>query len=235
MVTNKYLIYNRYYRAIIIADVNQNQEDLTMNITIIGAGNVGQKLGGLIANAGHTVIFGAQNPEGVNLSINASVQNLKKAINASEVVFFAIPFTAYEDLLPSLEADLSGKIVVDVSNPLNDDWSPLNLGNNNSAGEMVAKLLPSSKVVKAFNTIFADIMTDAGLNRKGNKVTAFIAGNDEKAVDVIKAIASDIGTSPVIAGSIENARYFEAIAHLNIQLAVGQGGGTDAAFVYFQG
>ena len=206
-----------------------------MHITIIGTGNVGQKLGRLIANAGHTVIFGAQNPVGVQLPINASVLNLKEAIIAGEVVFFAIPFTAYEDLLPSLETHLSGKIVVDVSNPLNDDWSPLNLGSDNSAGEIVSKLLPSSKVVKAFNTIFADIMTDTGLNRKGNKVTAFIAGNDENAVDVIKSLASDMGTMPIVVGGIENARYLEAVAHLNIQLAVGQGGGTNAAFVYFQG
>jgi len=206
-----------------------------MNIAIIGTGNVGQKLGGLVANAGHNVTFGTQDPNNGHLSIDAKVEGIRDAINFAEIVFFAIPYTAYAELLPSIADDLSGKIVVDVSNPLNEDWSPLNLGSENSAGETVAKLLPNSKVVKAFNTIFADIMTDDGLNRNGHKVTAFIAGNDDVAVNKIETLATEMGTSPVVAGKIENARYFEAIANLNIQLAVGQGGGTNAAFVYFKG
>ncbi len=205
-----------------------------MKIGIIGAGNVGQKLGGLIKNGGHEIVFGTQNPANRNVE-GSEVLSIQEAIDFADIVIFAIPFTAYNSLLPKLKDSLSGKIVIDVTNPLNEDWSPLLLGAEDSGGEMVVRMLPDSRVVKAFNTIFADIMTPEGLNRNGHKVTAFIAGNDEQAVEAVRGLAVDMGCAPVVAGSIKNARYFEAIAHLNIQLAVVQGGGTNAAFVYFQG
>lgn len=205
-----------------------------MNIAVIGRGSVGSRIGALIHNAGHSIAYGVQDEAAVDSMGTVKVRSISDAIQAAEIVIFAVPFAAYETLLPQYQQNLIGKIVVDVSNPINSDWSPLILGAETSAGETVAASLPDSQVVKAFNTVFADIMTDAGLLRDGHKVTTFIAGNDANARESISQLANDMGFSPIVAGDIRNARYLEAMAHLNIQLAVGQGGGTNAAFVYMR-
>ncbi|MEM9808673.1 MAG: NADP oxidoreductase, partial [Cyanobacteria bacterium P01_D01_bin.56] len=93
-------------------------------------------------------------------------------------------------------------------------------------------LLPKAYVVKAFNTIFADVMGET--MEAGQAITAFIAGDNNNAKQTVIALARDIGYAPVDTGPLFTARYLESMAHLNIQIAVGQGGGTNAAFVYLQ-
>ena len=204
-----------------------------MNVTIIGAGNVGKRLGKLISETrSHQVYYGVKEKEQIDAK-NHFI-SIEEAIQKSEIIFFTIPFVAYEKLLPAIAPLLKGKTVVDVTNPLNSDWSPIVLGAEDSAGEMVQRLLPESQVVKAFNTVFADIMTPEKLNREGHKTSCFIASNFLEAAEKIEQLANQMGLNAIIAGDLKNARYFEAIAHLNIQLAVAQKGGTDAAFVYMR-
>lgn len=93
-------------------------------------------------------------------------------------------------------------------------------------------MVPDTKVIKAFNTIFADVMDKTEWN--GNKLTAFIAGDDNNAKSTVSSLAESIGYAPLDVGSLTNARYLESMAHLNIQIAVGQSGGTNAAFIYCQ-
>lgn len=197
-----------------------------MNISFIGAGNVASSLGSLFANAGHSVKYGTQNPTENQLSI-------AEAITFGEVVCFAVPFSAMNDLLTSNKENLKGKIVVDITNAINiADWSPLFLGED-SGGEQTARLLPESKVVKAFNTIFADVMKPEKQLFEGQKLTVFVASDDLEAAATIKNLADDAGFNGFVVGGIKNARHLEAIAHLNIAIALG-GGGTDAGFTYFQ-
>lgn len=197
-----------------------------MNISFIGAGNVASSLGNLFANSGHTVKYGTQNPNDGQLSIS-------EACIFGEVVCFAIPYSAMENVLIINKESLKGKIVVDITNAINiEDWSPLFLGED-SGGEQTARLLPESKVVKAFNTIFADIMKPEKQQFDGQKLTAFIASDDTEAALTIKKLADEAGFSGFVVGGIKNARYLEAIAHLNIAVAM-SGGGTDAGFTYFQ-
>lgn len=197
-----------------------------MNVSFIGAGNVASSLGNLFANAGHSVKYGTQNPNDNQLSVS-------DAISFSEVVCFAIPFSAMKEVLSANKENLKGKIVVDITNAINiADWSPLFLGED-SGGEQTARLLPESKVVKAFNTIFADVMKVEKQLFEGQKLTAFIASDDNDAATTIKKLADEIGFAGLIVGGIKNARHIEAMAHLNIAIALG-GGGTDAGFSYFQ-
>lgn len=196
-----------------------------MQIGIIGTGSVGTALQTLLTGAGHQVILGSRNPSG-------GQSTYEKACNGSEVIILAIPFFAAEDVLPTLAEQIADRIVIDATNPLNDDWSPRLLGQENSAAEEIARLLPDAKLVKAFNTIFADIMSESGFDRHGQKATLFIAGDDEVAVATVAGLASDMGLLPVRTGALTTARYLEAMAHLNIAIAVGQSGGTNAAFVY---
>ncbi|MEO1038675.1 MAG: NAD(P)-binding domain-containing protein [Pseudomonadota bacterium] len=198
-----------------------------MKIGIIGAGSVGRALAGLARNAGHAPVLSERTPSGDTVSF-------QEAAGVGEIVIIAIPYTATPAVLPPLAAALAGKTVVDATNPLNDDWSPKVLGAETSAAEEIAGLLPGAHVVKAFNTVFADIMTPDKLIRLGAPVTGFIAGDDDAARRQVAGLVKDMGLAPVEIGPLATARYLEAMAHLNIAIAVGQSGGTDAAFLYHQ-
>ncbi len=203
-----------------------------MKIGILGTGNVAQNLGNLFINNGFDVMFGGRNPA-ENLT-GKKVESFTVTAKNAEVVIFAVPYEAFREVAETLQDALAGKIVIDLTNPLNADWSPLNLGAENSAGEENAKLLPNSRFVKAFNTVFADVMKTEKQVFNGQKLTVFIAGEDPEANKTVADLAEKIGFSATITGGIKNARYLEAIAHLNIQIAVGMQGGTEAGFTYFQ-
>lgn len=197
-----------------------------MKISFVGAGNVASSLGKLFTNAGHSVIYGTPNPKENQVSI-------LEACEFGEVVCFAIPYEAMEEVLTANKEALKNKVVVDITNAINlEDWSPLFLGETSGAEE-AAKLLPESKVVKAFNTIFADVMSREKQQFNGQKLTAFIAADDEAAATIIKNLAEESGFDSLVVGNLKNARHLEAMAHLNISIALG-GGGTDAGFVYVQ-
>ena len=197
-----------------------------MKISFVGAGNVASSLGNLMTKAGHEVKYSTPNPKEEQISI-------ADACSFGEVVCFAIPYIAMDKILKEYEELLTNKIVVDVTNAINlEDWSPLFLGED-SGGEQSARLLSKSKVVKAFNTIFADVMKTDKQLFEGQKLTAFIASDSADAASTIKELADEIGFSGLVVGGIKNARHLEAIAHLNIAIALG-GGGTDAGFTYFQ-
>ncbi|MEL6916494.1 MAG: NAD(P)-binding domain-containing protein [Bacteroidota bacterium] len=197
-----------------------------MNIGFIGAGNVAVSLGSLLHNAGHTIKYATRTP-------NEGQVSILKAISFAEVVFFTIPYTAMKEVLVTYKKALKDKIVIDVTNPINiTDWSPLHLGED-SGGEQTSRMLPESKVAKAFNTVFADVM-DAGKQQfSENKLTVFIASDDGTAADLVKRLSEDAGFNGLVVGGIETSRYLEALAHLNIAIAL-NGGGTDAGFAYFQ-
>ncbi|MEM8867919.1 MAG: hypothetical protein AAGC73_06595 [Verrucomicrobiota bacterium] len=127
---------------------------------------------------------------------------------------------------------LAEKVVIDMTNPLNADWSPLSLGADNSAGEETAKALPESYVVKAFNTIFADMMAPEKLASLAVKPAGFYCGNDVAAKAKVSQLLATAGFDPIDAGSIGGARYLEQMAHLNIRLALSVENGTQAAFSY---
>lgn len=199
-----------------------------MNIGIIGTGAVGQALARLMRTAGHKVLLGSRRPDHGEVSH-------EQACWDSDIVVLAVPYTAAQDTLAALADVIGDRIVIDATNPLNDDWSPLLLGQTRSAGETVQGWLPMARVVKAFNTIFADIMSAQGLDRDGAAATAFIAGDDAEAVETVKTLAGGLGLHPVVTGPLLISRHLEAMAHLNIAIAAGQNGGTNAAFLYHQG
>lgn len=201
-----------------------------MKIAILGFGNVGKQFANLFSKAGHEVVIGLRSAS--NQELPYPFAPFKEAAAVAEVVAIAIPFTACADVLPELAEVTKGKIVIDSTNPLNTDWSPKLLGQENSASEEISRLLPEAYVVKAFNTIFANVMNKPMKDRQA--ITAFIAGDNDEAKRKVIALASDIGYAPIDTGLLYTARYLESMAHLNIQIAVGQEGGTNAAFIYLQ-
>jgi 8-hydroxy-5-deazaflavin:NADPH oxidoreductase len=139
----------------------------------------------------------------VNQELSYPVATFKEATEAADVVAIALPFTACTDVLPELVEVTKGKIIIDSTNPLNADWSPKLLGQENSASEEISRLLPDAYVIKAFNTIFADVMNEPA--KGGQPITAFIAGDNNDAKQKVIALASDIGYAPVDTGPLYTA------------------------------
>jgi hypothetical protein len=143
-----------------------NLKSTTMQIGILGGGNVGSALARLALAAGHDVRIGQRAPRHDD---GLPVTDPAAACAHGEVVILAIPFTACGGALGPLAPALAGKIVVDATNPLREDWSPLPLADADSAAQHLAALLPGARMVKAFNTVFADVMTADGLQRRGGQ------------------------------------------------------------------
>lgn len=196
-----------------------------MKIGIIGNGNVATRIATLLRTDTHEVVVGVRRPQGGQASFS-------EAATHGDVVILTVPYLAANAVLTAVRNILTGKIVIDVTNPLNEDWSPLSLGADSSGGEEIQRLVPEARVVKAFNTIFADAMMRRTSDAKGTQTAAFLCGDDAEARQVVAALARDAGFAPVDAGPLKCARYLEAMAHLNIQLAVAMGGGTRAVFGY---
>jgi 8-hydroxy-5-deazaflavin:NADPH oxidoreductase len=203
-----------------------------MNITVIGAGNMGSAFVKKLHKAGHTITVTSKDM--VKAKEVAAAYTNVRAANASESSLNAeliILATGYADAATALQplGNLAGKIIVDITNPLTADYMGLTIGHSTSAAEEIAKLMPQAFVVKAFNTVFASVLGDDTSSIQGNKVSVFIAGDSEKAKETVKQIAASMGFEPVDAGNLKNARYLEPLAGLNIYFGYGAGLGTNIA------
>ena len=169
------------------------------------------------------------------LGENVTGKTYQDAVKDVEVVVLATPWleNATINLVGEL-SDLAGKIVVDCTNPLSADYMSNTLGHTTSSSEEIAKLIPHAKVVKAFNTIFADVMQPGKQTFDGYKGTGFYCSDDAEAKKVVAQLIEDAGFEPVDAGMLKNARYLEPMAQLNIQITYGLSGGTDVAFRYMR-
>jgi 8-hydroxy-5-deazaflavin:NADPH oxidoreductase len=203
-----------------------------MKIGILGAGSVGKKIAALANKAGHQVKIGLRDSAKSSTDNPWQYGTLAEASDFGEIVMIAIPYLACADVLPALGEVLAGKVVIDATNPLTPSWSPVLLGQENSAGEEIARLLPGSSIVKAFNTVFADIMLDSKIKRDGQSATVFVCSDDRASLALVSTFVESLGFAPVDVGPLCYSRYLEGMAHLNIQLAIGQSGGTNAAFLY---
>lgn len=211
-----------------------------MKIAIVGTGNIGSSLGKLFVLANHEVIMGSRDQEKAKAIAATLGENVKGATYAdavpdAEVIVIATPWAnnATLDAIAEL-GDLTGKIVIDCTNPLAPDYMSNILGYTTSSSEEIAKLIPGVPVVKAFNTIFAEVMASGKQTFGEYKATGFYCGDDEEAKKVVAKLIEDAGFEPVDAGVLKNARYLEPMAQLNIQIAYGLGGGTDVAFRYMR-
>lgn len=205
-----------------------------MKIGIIGSGNVGGALGTRWAKIGHEVIFGTREPHGAEmqqLAARASgktrAASLADAARQAEVLLLAIPWPATQQVIASL-GDLSGKILIDATNPLLPDLSGLAIGTTTSAAEQVAGWARGAKVVKAFNTVGANIMENPAF--EGHRPVMFYCGDDVDAKQVVAKLISELVFEPVDAGPLKQARLLEPFAMLWISMAFGQGMGRDFAF-----
>nr|WP_221373838.1 NAD(P)-binding domain-containing protein [Actinoplanes polyasparticus] len=177
------------------------------NISILGTGNMGQAIGGLVAKGGNTV-----------QQLNTS--SAGEAVTG-DIVVLAVPHSALADIVATRGDQLAGKIVVDLTNPVDlATFDNLTVPADGSAAAELAKELPQSKVVKAFNTNFAGTLATGSV---GSETTAvLIAGDDADAKAAVAEFVSAAGLRAVDAGSLKRARELESLAFLQISLAAGE-------------
>jgi len=203
-----------------------------MNIAIIGTGNIGAGLARVLSAAGNTVVVsdrkgGAEAADKLKAQgVGVASADIASAVHQSEVVVLALPYTASLEI--SAVADFSNKIVIDVSNPVTDDFSALQIGHDTSAAEAIAASMPSARVVKAFNTVFAEHYA-GDLTIAGNKIQTFVASDDEDAQKQVIALSQSAGFDARSAGKLANARYLEPLGYMNIQFGYMLGQGTSIA------
>ncbi|HEX5048789.1 MAG TPA: NADPH-dependent F420 reductase [Gammaproteobacteria bacterium] len=189
-------------------------------IALIGTGNVGAALGRRFAEHGHTVTYGSRNPADADVvelvrdtGHGAVALAPREAAARSRIVVLAVPWTAAEDAVRGL-GDLSGKIVVDPTNPRVQaadgfaDYPPL----PDSNAERIARLAPGAKVVKAFSTLGAETMYDPRLAE--GPVTVPVVGDDRAAKEIVAALARELGLEAVDVGPLRHARIIEGLHYL---------------------
>ena len=202
-----------------------------MKIGIIGAGDVGGTLGKSWRQRKHDIMFGVRNLQSHNVQRLAQMDksltfgNINDAVAFGDVILFAIPWTSIEETVRG--RNLSGKIVIDPTNPLTPDLRQLAF-DDSSVAERIANLAKGAKVVKAFNTIGAQTLNN--LIFGSNRADLFLCGDDTPSKRVVGELAADIGFDVVDIGSLANARMLENLALLWIELALRQELGPNIAF-----
>jgi predicted dinucleotide-binding enzyme len=197
-----------------------------MKISILGAGNVGNALGAGWAKQGHEVIFGVRDPGKKTSAESARIVAVKDAAQISSIIVLAVPWNAVPDVIGEA-GDLTGKIILDATNPLLPDLSGLDSPAGTSGGEKVAELA-RVPVVKIFNTTGYPNMANPDYN--GERATMLYCGDDANAKSTAAVLASDLGFEPVDAGPLRQARLLEPLALLWITLALKQALGPNVAF-----
>ena len=196
-----------------------------MNITIIGAGNMGRGIGTRAVAGGHSVTFVDANPETaekVAADVKAAAKNGAKISTASlgdvelgDVVVFAVWYGTNIELAKQLGNKLAGKVVVDIANPLNSTYDGLATAPDSSSAEDLTKAVAAgAKVVKAFNTTYAGTLLAGQVD--GQPLDVFIAGDDADAKAKVAQIVTDGGMRAVDTGPLSRARQIEGMQLLHI-------------------
>jgi predicted dinucleotide-binding enzyme len=168
-----------------------------MKVAIVGKGHVGKALGAGLEKTGHEVKYGHRDPS----------EPVDKAAEWGEMIIIAVPYSQLENAAHEVGDRADGKTLIDVTNPLGSDGN-LAVACTTSAAEELQEMLPGSKVVKAFNTVFAKHQSDGRVG--GEPLTAFVAGDDDGAKRAVMDIAQDIGFDPIDCGNLKCARELES-------------------------
>ncbi len=177
------------------------------HVSIIGTGNMGQAIAGVAGKGGHTVQLLGQSDSATAVT--------------GDIVVLAVPYPAVSAVIAERGDTLAGKIVVDITNPLNfETFDSLTVSADSSATAEIAEALPASRVLKAFNTTFAATLA-AG--RVGSlPTTVLIAGDDADAKSTLAGVITSGGLNAIDAGPLKRARELEGLGFLQITLAASE-------------
>ncbi len=184
-------------------------------IAIIGTGDVAGALGPRFAEQGHTIVYGSRKPgrSSVNKLVGRSGEGASATTQAAaaaqaSIVVLAVPGMLVEEITKSL-GDLSGKIIIDPTNPLERKLLALAHGVETSNAVIIQAAAPDAFVVKAFNTLNYKTMIDP--DSAGGPVSIPLAGDDRKAKKMVAGLVEGMGLEPIDIGPLENARWVEGM------------------------
>ncbi|PYS05836.1 MAG: transmembrane reductase oxidoreductase [Acidobacteria bacterium] len=207
-----------------------------MRIGILGSGLMGGKLGTILARAGHEVVFSYARSEkklkmlARDAKGKARAGTPREAARDADAVLLAVHWSRIKDVL-NQTGDLSGKVVVTCSLPMNDDNTELVVAHTSSGAEELARRLPNARVVSAFNTVPSEVLFGVyEAKSKGRRPSLVYCGDDEGSKAVAAELIRDVGFDPLDVGPLRIARYTEPFALLVAELAYEGEGGPELAY-----
>jgi len=211
-----------------------------MRIGILGSGLMGGKLGTLFARAGHEVVF-SYSRDRTKLEMlardagdKATAGTPAEAVGDADAVLLAVHWLRMDDVL-NQAGNLSGKVVLSCSLPMNADDTALAIGNTSSGAEELAKKIRGAHFVSAFNTIPSEVLISVFETRKeGRRPSLVYCGDDAKAKRVAVKLIEGLGFDPIDAGPLRIARYTEPFALLVAQLAYEGDDGPELSYRFEQ-
>jgi predicted dinucleotide-binding enzyme len=207
-----------------------------MRVGILGSGLMGGKLGTLFARAGHEVVFSyarsRKKLEGLarDAGVNARVGTPAEAAREADALLLAVHWSRVDDVLKQA-GDVSGKVIVSCSLPMNADDTDLVVAHTSSGAEALAKKVRWAQVVSAFGTVPSEVLFSVfEARRKPNRPSLVYCGDHQGAKEVAARLIRDVGFDPVDAGPLRTARYMEPFSLLVGQLAYEREGGPELAY-----
>src|SRR5881409_2120476 len=203
---------------------------------ILGSGLMGGKLGTIFARAGHEVVFSyarssdklkrlARDAQG-----NARAGTPGEAAKDADALLLAVHWSRIDDVLKQA-GDVSGKVIVSCSLPMNADDTGLVIAHTSSGAEALAKRFPKARVVSAFGTVPSEVLFDVfEARRKATRPSLLYCGDDSRGKKIAAELIRDVGFDPVDAGPLRIARYTEPFALLVARLAYEGKGGPELAY-----
>jgi 8-hydroxy-5-deazaflavin:NADPH oxidoreductase len=207
-----------------------------MRVGILGSGLMGGKLGTILARAGHEVVFSyARTPDKLDRLAReaggkARAGTPHEAARRADVLLLAVHWSRVGDVLGQA-GEVSGKVLVTCSLPMNEDDSELVIAGSSSGAEELARSLPGTPVVSAFNTVPSEVLFDVyAARRRSKRPSVVYCSDDGRAKRVAAALIRDVGFDPVNAGPLRTARYTEPFSLLVARLAYEEKGGPRLAY-----
>ena len=204
------------YRLLIsLAVIMTASPAIAETIAVIGTGDVARALGPEFAAQGHTIVYGSRTPDSdkareivAETANDASATTPAEAVVGADIVVLAVPGMLVGEITEGL-GDLSGKIIIDPTNPLQRDGLKLTHGVETSNAEIIQAIAPDADVVKAFNTLNWKTMIDP--ESSGGPVSIPLAGNSRSAKGTVAGLVSGMGLEPIDVGGVENSHWVEGM------------------------
>jgi 8-hydroxy-5-deazaflavin:NADPH oxidoreductase len=198
-----------------------------MNVTIIGTGNMARGIGRRLVEGGHDVsVLGKEGADAEAVVGDLGGDGSATAGRsgdpiADEVIVLAVYYPDARAAVEQYRDDLSGKVVVDITNPVNETFDGLVTPPDGSAAQELAAIAPGARVVKAFNTTFAGTLGEGRVEDR--PLGVFLAGDDQEAKDAVAGLVQDGGLRPIDVGPLKRARELEAVGllHMTVQDSLG--------------
>jgi len=207
-----------------------------MRVGILGSGLMGGKLGTIFARAGHEMVFSYARSEQKLKRLAREAKGKARpgtpgeAAKEADALLLAVHWLRIDDVL-NQTGDLSGKVIVTCSLPMNDDNTELVVAHTSSGAEELATMIPKARVVSAFNTVPSEVLFGIyEARRKATRPSLVYCGDESSSKGIAAALIRDVGFDAVDAGPLRIARYTEPFALLVAQLAYEGKGGAELAY-----